>query len=113
MQLAWSTTTTRPAKCIAIGALLAGAMYGVTAAQTSQTLPVPLNEIMPRMPPVPSPVTPAQPAEPCRFPATVIPLGDTNPATRAEQTPDGIALYGGEGHADETAESPACPIQPN
>jgi len=81
-------------------------------AAVAQTLPVPLNEILPRMPPVPSPVTPTQPAEPCRWSATVIPMGETKPATRAEQTPDGIALTGGEEQPNDAAENPSCAIGP-
>lgn len=78
----------------------------------AQTLPVPLNEIMPRLPPVPEPRQPPQSTAPCRVSATIIPMGGSKAATRAEQTPDGIALIGEE-QANQSDESPACPIQPN
>jgi len=88
-------------------------MCAAAGAAAAQTLPVPLNEIMPRLPPVPLPRQPAQSTEPCRVSPTIIPMGGTKAATRAEQTPDGIALTGGEEVASEPTESPACPVQPN
>jgi hypothetical protein len=94
---------------MAVGALAMCAMDGVAM---SQRLPVPLNEIMPRLPPVPTPAQPKQPAGLCRFSATIIPMGDVTPATRTKKTPDGIALYGdANDKPSDIAESPACPIQ--
>ena len=103
----------RLAMSMAVGAFAICAVDGIAA---GETLPVPLNEIMPRLPPVPKPTPPQQPAVQCTFSATIIPMGNVTPATRAEETPDGIALYGGDGPANEpqdAAESPACPIQPH
>lgn len=100
----------RSVMAVAVGALV---LCAIDAA--GQVLPVPLNEIMPRLPPVPKPTPPQQPSEPCSFTTAIIPMGDVTPATRAEQTPDGIALYGGEGPANEAASTPeeSCAIQPN
>lgn len=94
---------------MAVGAL---AMCAVNGIAVSQPLPVPLNEIMPRLPPVPTPARPMQPAGLCIFSAAIIPTGDVAPATRAKKTPDGIALYGGANDkSSDAAESPACPVQ--
>jgi hypothetical protein len=99
----------RLAISMAVGALAICAVDGVAI---GQPLPVPLNEIMPRLPPVPTPTPLKQPAGLCRFSATVIPMGDVVPATRAKETPDGIALYGRANNKPSgTAESPPCPIQ--
>lgn len=99
---------------MAVGILALCARAGTAA---EQTLPVPLNEIMPQLPPVPKPGPPPQPVAPCRFSTAVIPMGDVTPATRAEPTPDGVALYGGDGPTNDVSsteeQSPPCPIQPN
>ncbi|HUO92867.1 MAG TPA: hypothetical protein VMU22_08090 [Rhizomicrobium sp.] len=94
--------------------MAAVAVHGGASGQRMLTPTIPLNEIMPRLPPVPEPEQ--QPLPLCGFSQTTIPLGDVTPATRAEQTPDGIALYGGEGPTDTTApnapEDPSCTVPP-
>jgi hypothetical protein len=97
---------------LTIGAL---ALCAMNVVAVSQTLPVPLNEIMPRLPPVPEPLRPPrEPSQPCRFSATIIPMGDVIPASRAERTSDGIALYGSKSDPPaKTVESPACAIPPD
>jgi hypothetical protein len=96
---------------VLVGAFATGAMDDIAAADP---LPVPLNEIMPRLPPVPEPPRP-QSFGPCRLSFDIIPLGNVTPAIAAGEMPDGIALIGSE--ADSTpvaaAESPLCPVQPD
>jgi hypothetical protein len=77
-------------------AAVAIAMVMLQDVAIGQSLPVPPNQIMPRLPPVPQAQPRQRPAEPCRFSSADIPKGDIVPATRARQTPGGIALYGSE-----------------
>ena len=73
-----------------------------------QALPVPPNQIMPRLPPVPQAQRPRRAATPCKISQADIPKGGTVPATRAKETPGGIALYGGEDEPQARTNSP-CP----
>lgn len=73
-----------------------------------QSLPVPPNQIMPRLPPVPQAPRARRSAAPCKISQADIPKGGTVPATGAKQTPNGIQLYGGEDAPPARTNSP-CP----
>ena len=95
---------------VAIGLLALGAAAGIA---DGQQVPVPQNQIMPRLPPLPEPAPSRPSVAPCKLSQTTIPKGDTVPATRAEQMPGGIGLYGSEESPDRphTGKMPPC-VQP-
>jgi len=96
---------------IAVCILILCTVGGTAAAQRMLTPTIPLNEIMPRLPPVPQPAQGGLIIDQCSFSPSVIPLGDVAPATRAEQTPEGIVLSGDA--PPEPRQGAACSAPPD